>query len=1504
MRLTTALNEYKRQHGQRFPEELRTVEGIFSGHGDRLVHVSPDGDLRDYSAPLSGLNGIDRSRLGIETPDRTYWLQDLQVIRQHYYGETRLVETEFDADGFTVHQFDLTLGRAHVTHVELRGVVPTGTRLVAFLTIAPEGREGSVGALIHEEAGPDETQAVEVYHRKEHDYVTASTGLADVRGQRPEEFAEILDADPVEFPRGGVEPYDETRLSGNFVVTAPLEREGRGARTTLVTQLSNHDEIDRETALSDLRACATEFESAESLRTAAREQPTVEVSADLPRADQLRADLRVVDLLRGAAGGHIAGPEFDPFYANSGGYGYVWFRDDANVASRLLDAGDRLGLDVDETLVTAARFYCDTQLDDGTWPHRVWATDGTLAPGWANAKVERKAASSEYQADQTATVTAFLATLLDREDGSLPPGLGEEVRETVALAVEALDASLAANGLPTRCQNAWENAVGQFTHTAATFLEAYAKVAAAPVPDALAASAEESAKTVVDGLSQLWDADRECYGMRLVDGEFDDRLDAASLALVEAMWAWDRVDAADVDGDRIDRLGSHMDAVWRALFRDPDGSVAGVVRYEGDRWRTVDQPEPKVWSVTTGWWAVAAARFAELTAGDTAERHLDRAKRAYRLLSEDGPFVTDGGYLAEQVFDDGTPDSATPLGWSHVLRLHATALLDGLDALPVTESAPTAPPERPRWTSGEKYGLSTAADHSSADPSRVWFTLTEGALTEARFPRIDVMNMRTLDFLVRCRDDDYTVRTHTERGNRTDSVSREVVPIGTDSLLYRHVFSETERNGFDWTLTVEYVPDPAHDAIVADVRFEAEDDKEYDVFAVADVALANTGNEDRGLRVGDDGAYNLLAREPTDYTTETAEPLLVDENGEGYSVATAMTASGRFDWATVGVAGSEHLDAIFGGDPLPEPQTAVDNESLVLVGRLGTGASVSETVAAGFARRANTAAALGEANGSLERGFETVLEAYRHTWATAMEGTPIPSAVSEERMEAQYRTSLMSLLAVEDKTYHGASIASPSVPWGQAVSAEEPKGYGYNFVWSRDLYQVFTAFLAAGFEDIAVTQLEYIYEYQQDDEGFIPQNTYVNGITRWGGEQMDNISFPQVMAYHLWRAGIDFESVGYGYEHVRRSADYVTRNGPTTVQERWEEEAGYSPSSIATEIAGLACAGKLAIETGERADALIWLALADEWATSVEAWTATETGTDRHTETPYYVRVTRDGEPEAGHVRTLANAGPTLDERDIIDAGFLELVRLGIKPADDAIIDNSVTEVDRTIRVEFDAGPGFYRYNGDGYGERATGDKGGPWSTEEFGRGRIWPLLTGERGEYQLLRDGDGLTAETCLDTMGRFANSGRMIAEQVWDRRHGTEYGWKFGTGTGSATPLAWSMAQFVRLAHSIDAGKPIERPAFVEDRYLDRRRQDAGEDLDLTVDAHFRGDQLVVSGTSTGELVAIKTPVDATVIEPTDGTFEVAMDVQTSHNEVTVAAADRTDLAKAATTVRRLSL
>ena len=1516
MRLRTALNVYKRNRDGRFPEECPTAAGAFSGHGDRLVYVDPDGSLRDYSSPLSGLYGVDRSRFAIETADEVTWFDELDTVRQHYYRETTLVETEYDAGAYTVHRYDLTLGRAHLTHVELRGAVPADAHLTAFLTFGPEGQETKIGRLVHESAGPGGSSAVELFHREEHDYVTASTGLDDVRGQIPERFDELIGEAALEFPREAViERYEDTGLSGDVVVSAPLERQGRAMRTTLVTQISDHGEIDRERALSDLRGCAGEHVTADDLRDAARTLSEVDIPENTPRSRLVRQDLRALSLLTAPTGARIAAPEFDPFYAHTGGYGYAWFRDDAEISAFLLDAEEPLSLDLTDRLRESARFYCATQRPDGTWPHRVWASDGSLAPGWANARIEeRDGDSPEYQADQTASATAFLATLLRERD--LPRELDETVAETVREAVAGLDDSFTDEGLPERCQNAWENMNGQFTHTAATFLRAYAAVARAPVDGDLRERAADRAAEAFAGLDRLYDEERGVYALRRTEGELDARLDSSTFALVEAVAEYARLGdergETTVEMDDLDRLAEHVETTLDGLWRDPEGnSVAGLVRFEGDTWRTADQPDPKVWSVSTGWGANAAARLAALLddagEGDRAEALFERAGGLYRLLTDDGALTTDAGYLAEQVFDDGTPDSATPLGWSHAIRLHTTAFLREHDALPAPGAAPSGPEHVPRWTTGEKYGVGTVADHDADDPSKVWFTLTEGALTEARFPRVDLMNLRTLDFLVVDADEgaDYTARTHNEtrRDDAADTVERRTEIVEEDGLLFRQTIAERgDGRGHEWTLTAEYAIDPNHDALLTDVTFEAGDDNEYAVYAVADTALTNTGMTDRALRLGEPGSYHLVARDATAYDAGT-EPLLIDGDGDAYSVAVAMTAAGRFEWATVDVAGSDHLASLFGGET-PGANARVDDESVVLAGRIGSGSRVATTVALGFAENADTAAALGEAAGALTRGYETVRTAYLDSWRAFLDDVDLPASIADaDDLRAQYKTSVMGLRAVEDKTFEGAGIASPSVPWGEAVAAEESRGYGYNFVWARDLYQVFTAFAAVGRHDIARKALEYVYEYQQDENGFIPQNTYVDGRTRWGGEQMDNISFPQVMAYRLREAGVGFEETTYGYENVRRSADYVARNGPATAQERWEEEAGYSPSSIAAEVAGLTCAADIAVDRGETADALSWFALADDWTVRVEEWCATETGTERHAHTPYYVRVVRDGDPEVGHLRTLANGGPTLDEREILDAGFLELVRLGLKPADDEVVRNSVAEVDEHIRVDTPHGPGFYRYNGDSYGERSHDDEGGLWGMDADTRGRLWPLLTGERGEYELRAGGEGDTSPPALlRTMAGFANTGRILSEQVWDREHATEYNWEFGKGTGAATPLAWSFSQFVRLAHGVDAGTPVETPATVRERFVERERPVGPS---LRVDTGYEGDALRVTGETDGALVAVKTGEESALVEPdADGAFEARLALTPGENRVIVAAATDDDLRAAGTTVERLTL
>ena len=1573
MRLRTALTEHERRRGERYPAERPTTAGAFTGDDGRLVHVGPDGTVHDCSYSLSGVGGADRLRMGITAGRGVRWFDDLATTRQHYDGDTPLVETEYDAGRYTIHQYDLVVSDTHLTHVELRGAPPAGAELVAACAFSPDMVEGRVGNLVHQGAGPNDGSVVEVYHRSEHDFLTASTGLSAAHGQRLRTITELLGEDENGFPhRGEIDQREDSRLTPDVVVRAPFERDGRSERVTLAsravvdrreTRETGDDAMDaltdgpdRQRRIDELSRIATAYPDANDLREAADGRgPTV--PEDVPRRGVIASDLRALDLLTAESGARIAAPEFDPFYSTSGGYGYTWFRDEAETASALLSASEEIDLDADEELLATASFLCRTQDADGSWPHRVWADSGKVAPGWANARIEgaNGTPGPNEQLDQPASVVAFLARL--RRTIDLPAEWRERIDGTIADGVAFLRETTEADGLPRRCQNCWENALGRFTHTGAAYLRAFAAVARAPVDDETRVAAAAAADDALAGLDDRWNPDTGRFPQRESAEGRDDRADASTFALASAAveYAALRGERADVDGAVTDGAGATVTATDFDAFLDnvrthvrnsiealrrETADVEGLVRFTGDDWRTAEQGAAKVWSITTLWGATAAAELGGLVrrrGGDAGEL-FGSARDLYALCEPDGHFVNDAGLFAEQAFDDGDLDSATPIGWSHALRIEATVTLAKHGALPVPHDRPTGPDEAPHWTTGRKFGVGTPADHEADDPVPVWFSLTEGALTEARFPRIDVMNVRTFDFLVADPETGHTVRTFDETSHvtTTETVERTTEPTAGDALAYTQTIRESgDGHGHEWTLTVEYAVDTDGDAILADVEFEGE--REYDVYALVDTTITNVGTNDRGDRVRGADGYHLLAR--NDDAAERNTGKLVDDDGDSFEVALALASESQFEWASTLLAGGHEAEGLFAeGERGPGLTEASGN--VMLAGLVGSGTALSDTVAIGFAEEADTESALEEATNALSRGFENVSDSYIRTWRDWLSGREFPDSVTgDAELEAQYRFALMTLAAVEDKRHDGAGIASPSVPWGETEYAAEDRGYGYNFVWSRDLYQVFTALIEVGEVDRGANALAYLYNTQQDDDGFLPQNTYIDGRTRWGGEQMDNIAFPSVMAWQLYEHGVAPEDADYTYDQVRRSLGYIAANGPETAQERWEEEAGFSPSSIAAEIAGLVCGAALALAEADRiesaggaagsdgepapdalrADALAWLGLADDWTERVEEWCATSTGTERHAETPYYLRITADGDPDSGRPRTIANDGPTYDEREIVDGGFLELVRLGVKPADDETVRNSVSVVDDSIRVDTPYGPAWYRYVGDAYGEISAGDPGAPWAGTGDGRGRLWPIFTGERGEYELRARAAGpdafggtdeaaLEPDALLETMAGFGNSGRMLPEQVWDREHPTDYGWEFGEGTGGATPLAWSMAGYIRLAHGVDAGEPVETPTVVRERYVERDRP-AGPDLTAAVE--HAGKELVVSGETAGDAVAVYAADGSTLAAPDDGEYEVRLDADLDADTVVVAAAtgDDADAAlddfgAAGTSVERLRL
>ncbi|MFC6793217.1 glycoside hydrolase family 15 protein [Halobaculum halobium] len=800
-------------------------------------------------------------------------------------------------------------------------------------------------------------------------------------------------------------------------------------------------------------------------------------------------------------------------------------------------------------------------------------------------------------------------------------------------------------------------------------------------------------------------------------------------------------------------------------------------------------------------------------------------------------------------------------------------------------ATPRADPEpvelAPFWTTGEKVGVGTAVGDGTgsgrageARDGRVWYTLTRGALTGVRFPRADLLNARRMDFLI-ADGQGYAVRTAELDRRAEDDVERTTVPSADDALCYRHEFASTSR---DWTLSVEYVADPDRDAVVADLTFD-DGGEGLSLYAVCRPAVTTGTAGDRHARPTADGDAVLSAIDTSD------GGVVRDADGDDYDVSMALASTPGFEWATASPVGEPATARLLRrGIEGERSRTATGNAALI--GRVGTG-STDATIALGFAEGADPTAAVTVARESADAPFDEVRETYRAGWRSWLDGVDVPETVAGDgTLEPLYVTSAMTLRAAEDATFPGAGVASPCVPWGEVIPASEPSDVGYQYVWARDLYQSFTALEAMGKSEAAVAAVEYLFGVQQRDGGFLPQNTYLDGRTRWGGEQLDEIAFPLVLARRV-TGELDraLDDLGFAYSDIAASADYVLRNGPGTGQERWEEEGGLSPSTIAAEIAGLVSAADIAAETGSAADALVWLATADRFREGVQKWCVTQDGTDRH-EPPYYFRVNGNRNPDDGTERSLANGGRTFDERNVIDAGFLELVRLGVLPADDAIVEHSVAVVDDAIRIETPHGPGFYRYTGDGYGE---GDNGAPFPVGTDTTGRLWPLLTGERAEYELAAGTDSGPDRpaTLLSTLAGFANEGRMLPEQVWDRNEPTDYGWSFGAGTGSATPLSWSHAAFVRVANGIDAGEPIGTPSVVRDRYGGGLPPRPTLDVSLPDDTVDSGD-VTIAGETDAQAVAVAVDGDARLVSVDDGRFTADVSLSSGRNTLVVAAGD----------------
>jgi glucoamylase len=714
-----------------------------------------------------------------------------------------------------------------------------------------------------------------------------------------------------------------------------------------------------------------------------------------------------------------------------------------------------------------------------------------------------------------------------------------------------------------------------------------------------------------------------------------------------------------------------------------------------------------------------------------------------------------------------------------LLVLALVAPLLALAAVPPAAAAP-ARGTRSTWVEADKSGFGTARARGSS----VWFTLQDGRVSEVFYPDLSTPSVRSLELVVT------DGRTFTDRESR---MAVSTTRPDTRSLRFAQVGGRAGR----YRLTKQVVTDPRRDALVVRIGLTSLDGGRYRAYVVYDPALDNDGTDDSARNAG---------------------RTLVASDG---SVATALRSRPGLTGLTSSYAGraGDPWRALRRRHELGHRRRAAGPGNVVQAARIGRlngrPGHTAATLVLGFGRHPSTAQRA--SRGALRAGFGTTARRYDTGWHRYLASLrPVPASAAS--VARQYRSSQLVLAAAEDKRHRGAIVASPSAPWvwgDEVPDLSSPSG-AYHLVWARDSYEFGTALWAEGDKAAARRVVDWLFGVQQLPDGSFPQNSDVSGTPVWSSLQLDEVALPIVLAHLVGRTG------KRTWPGVRKAARFLVRfrdpdtgrRAPFTPQERWENQSGYSPNSIAAQIAGLVSAADIARRNGHPAQARRWLRTADAWAARVKSWTVTTNGP--LAASPYFLRLTKNGRPDTASPYQLGDGGPvSIDQRAVVDPSFLALPLMGILPVGDPVIASSLAVVDRQLKVQTPNGAFWHRFSYDGYGETYAGHE---WTITDSGTfttlGRGWPILTAERGEYEVAA---GHSGAAYLRTVAAASNSGDMISEQVWDGRPPTGQACcRAGEGTRAATPLVWSPAALVRLAWAIQTGRPVDEQAVVADRYL----------------------------------------------------------------------------------------
>jgi glucoamylase len=823
-------------------------------------------------------------------------------------------------------------------------------------------------------------------------------------------------------------------------------------------------------------------------------------------------------------------------------------------------------------------------------------------------------------------------------------------------------------------------------------------------------------------------------------------------------------------------------------------------------------------------------------------------------------------------------------------------------------TAPGAPGMLSRFDLARKDCVGTAANVTS----KVWYTVADGVLSDVYSPTVDNTNVDTMQYVV---TDGHSF-TDLQTRDLTYTVSADPTGMACTVLATSAAHS--------YQLVTTYVADPARDAVVTHTTVRGTHGpapQGLNLYLRLDAHVNGNGGGGQANGGADSAVIDASTRTPVPVAYDIATT--TEAANRDYAVPTFMAlgaTDGGLTKASVGYAGtaSDGLTQLDTTRMLGD-YTAAPNGHVVLTAHVVPNPHGEITVALGFGR--DQRGAISVADKAAANPFAATSAGSTAGWrAYDARLRPPPTTLpgfdqaAIDRMRSAYYLSANVVKASEDKTFPGAIAASLASPWGQAVSAGDlvngkPVYFGsYREVFSRDLYEAFTALLVDGDLATARETTRFLFNRQQFPDGRLPRNSLLNGKVApdTGSDQLDETSYPILMA---WQSGLGGDTALWT-DHLRPAADFLVAHGPAFGVERWEEQTGYSPSTIAAEIAGLTAASAIAGQHNDTTRARLYQATADDFQRHIKDWTLTTAGPYGPR---YFLRLSKTGDPNAPIVYNLGNGAPDADQRQVVDAGFMELVRLGELPVNDPDVIASLKVVDATIRRDTPSGVGFYRYgtstpgSSDGYGDCYQPDRtdcapsGRPWPTGDTGSGHLWPVLSGERGEQEL-QTGDATHAAALLMSMQRMTSDVGLEPEQDWEdpplevSPYGTDptlasIGFAPGHPAGSVSPLTWAQAQLVRLMLALGAGRPLEQPAVTRARYVDAPPPATAP---LSANAATSGTLLTVTGlttpgarvdvavTDTGDPGASTTA--ASVQAKPDGTFTLPIQQHSTTDVVTV--------------------